>query len=196
MKPEAGLAELPELHTPRLLMRAWRDEDRQPFAAMNADPQVMRFFPSLLQSHESDALVSHYREQHAERGFTVWALEVAESARGPAPFIGFTGLSIPSFQAPFEHSNPLVEVGWRLSPHWWGMGLASEAARAALAYGFDVVGLDEIVSFTVPANEPSWRVMERIGMTRSQEFDHPRAAPTDWWRRHLLYRMLPGEPRP
>ncbi len=176
-------------------MRAWQDEDKAPFAAMNADSRVMRFFPGLLQESESDALVSRIRDQHAERGYTLWALQVVDSAQGPAAFIGFTGLSIPSFEAPFEHSQPCVEVGWRLSPQWWGMGLASEAARAAVSFGFDVVGLDEIVSFTVPTNEASWRVMERIGMTRSQEFDHPRAERSDWWRRHLLYRMLPTDPR-
>lgn len=177
-------------------MRAWHDEDKAPFAAMNANAQVMRYFPGILQKDESDALVDRIRAQHAERGYTVWALQVQESARGSAPFIGFTGLSIPSFEVPFEHAQPCVEVGWRLSSEWWGMGLASEAARAALAYGFDIVGLDEIVSFTTPANEPSWRVMERIGMTRSQEFDHPRAHATDWWRRHVLFRMTPTDPRP
>lgn len=188
-------AALTQLRTPRLLMRAWRDEDLQPFAAMNADPEVMRYFPSTLQAQESDALVDRYREQHAVRGYTVWALEVRESSRGSASFIGFTGLSIPGFQAPFAHAEPLVEVGWRLSRKWWGMGLASEAARAAIAYGFDEVGLPEIVSFTVPSNERSWRVMERIGMTRAEEFDHPRAQPTDWWQRHVLYRMAAADPR-
>jgi len=176
-------------------MRAWREEDLQPFAQMNADPEVMRHFPSTLQAQESDALVSRYRAQHAARGFTVWALQVVESSRGAADFIGFTGLSIPGFEAPFAHADPLVEVGWRLDSRWWGMGLASEAARAAVAFGFDEVGLPEIVSFTVPANEPSWRVMQRIGMTRSEEFDHPRAKATDWWQRHVLYRMAAGDPR-
>ncbi len=175
-------------------MRAWRDEDKPAFAAMNADPQVMRYFPSILQAQESDALADRFRAQHAERGFTCWALQVLHSDRGSAEFIGFTGLSIPSFEPPFAHSAPCVEVGWRLSPQWWGMGLASEAAMTALDYGFDVAGLDEIVSFTTPANEPSWRVMERIGMRRSEEFDHPRAQATDWWRRSVLYRMGAGDP--
>ncbi|MDO9485947.1 MAG: GNAT family N-acetyltransferase [Actinomycetota bacterium] len=196
MEPQDDSTGLTELRTPRLLMRAWREEDKKPFAAMNADPQVMQYFPEVLQEPESDALVERLRDQHAQYGYTVWALQVLESEHGSADFVGFTGLSHPSFDLPFEHSEPCVEVGWRLSPPWWGMGLASEAARAAITYGFDVLCLEEIVSFTTPSNEASWRVMERIGMHRAEEFDHPRAQAWDWWQRHLLYRMSPNDPRP
>ncbi len=188
--------ELDELRTPRLLLRAWRDEDREPFAAMNADPEVMRYFPDVMSREASDALADRIEEIHAEQGFTLWAVEVIESDRGATSFAGFTGLMSPSFDPPFEHAEPCVEVGWRLSRDWWGLGIATEAARASVAYGFDIAGLDEIVSFTTPANEPSWRVMERIGMHKTEEFDHPRAEPADWWRRHVLYRMSASDPRP
>ena len=185
-----------ELRTPRLLLRAWRDQDREPFAAMNADPEVMRYFPDVMRREASDALADRLEEIHAEQGFTLWAVEVVESDRGTAVFAGFTGLMSPSFDLPFEHAEPCVEVGWRLARQWWGLGIATEAARASVAYGFDIVGLPEIVSYTTPANEPSWRVMERIGMRRAEEFDHPKAEATDWWHRHVLYRMKPGDPRP
>jgi len=184
-----------ELRTPRLLLRAWREKDKDAFAAMNADPEVMRYFPGVMDRAASDALADRIDATHTDVGYTLWAVEVLESDRGATPFAGFTGLSIPSFDVPFDHADPCVEVGWRLSADWWGVGIASEAARASIAYGFDILGLREIVSFTSLTNEPSYKVMERIGMHRSGEFDHPRAEPTDWWRRQLLYRMEPGDPR-
>jgi len=184
-----------QLRTDRLLLREWRDSDRAPFAAMNRDPQVMRYFPGLATREDSDAFVDRYVAVHDELGYTLWVVEVRESERGATTFAGFTGLMTPSFDPPFAHQQPLVEVGWRLLPQWWGCGIATEAARASLDHGFDVVGLPEIVSFTTPANEPSWRVMERLGMRRDSEFDHPRAGPQDHWRRHVLYRIGPGDPR-
>jgi RimJ/RimL family protein N-acetyltransferase len=183
------------LHTPRLLLREWRDEDRDSFAAMNQDPLVMKHFPGLMERAASDAGVDRFMGIHASLGYTVWVVEVLHSDRGSTSFAGFTGLMPPSFDPPFAHQEPLVEVGWRLWPQWWGLGIATEAARASVGHGFDVVGLPEILSFTVVANTPSRAVMERIGMRYDGEFDHPRAKPGDFWRRHVLYRMSPDDPR-
>jgi ribosomal-protein-alanine N-acetyltransferase len=170
--------------TERLLLRRWRDDDRAPFAALNADPEVMRHFPARLTREESDALVDR-AEQHFERhGYGLWALE----RRDTGAFIGFTGLAVPRFEA---HFTPAVEVGWRLARSAWGAGYASEAARAALAVGFGEAGLDEIVSFTVPANTRSRAVMARIGMTHDprDDFDHPGLPEGHPLRPHVLYRI-------
>ena len=171
------------LRTSRLVLRDWRDEDLPVFAALNADPKVMEFFPRLLDREESDALAARIRGGLAERGFGLWAVEV----RGSALFIGFVGLSTPSFEA---HFTPCVEIGWRLARVHWGLGYATEASRAALEFGFRNLGLKEIVSFTVPANRRSRSVMERLGMTHSAEddFQHPLVPQGHPLRRHVLYR--------
>ena len=183
------------LRTSRLLLREWRDSDRGPFAEMNRDPLVMRYFPGLMERPASDAFVDRLQELHQRLGYTLWVVEVLDSERGTTPFAGFTGLMPPTFDPPFEHCEPVAEVGWRLLPQWWGLGLATEGARASLAHGFDVVGLPEILSFTVVNNVPSRAVMERIGMHPDGEFDHPRAQPDAHWKRHALYRMGPTDPR-
>ncbi|HEU4407838.1 MAG TPA: GNAT family N-acetyltransferase [Polyangiaceae bacterium] len=172
-----------ELRTPRLLLRPWREGDRAPFATLNADPQVVEFLPGPLSRDESDALVDRIVEHFARHGFGLWAVE----APGAEPFVGMVGLSVPSFEA---HFTPCVEVGWRLDARCWGRGYASEAAAEALRFGFEQLGLREIVSFTVPANLRSRRVMERLGMTRdpADDFDHPRLPEGHGLRRHVLYR--------
>lgn len=172
------------IDTERLHLRRWRYFDRAPFAAMNADPEVMEFFPSTLTEEESDALVDRCRAQFAEHGYGLWALEI----RGQGEFIGFTGLAIQTFDAPF---NPSVEVGWRLARSAWGKGYALEAARAAVADGFERVGLDEIVSMTSTLNVRSQSVMQRLGMTRdpADDFDHPKVPEGSPLRRHVLYRL-------
>jgi RimJ/RimL family protein N-acetyltransferase len=171
-----------ELRTERLLLRQWRDEDYEPFAALNADPEVMRYFPSTMSPAASDALVDRQRALIDERGWGLWAVEVDGSC------VGFVGLAEPSFEA---HFTPAIEIGWRLARAAWGRGYATEAARAVAGFAFDVVGLAEIVSFTAVANEPSRRVMERLGMTRdpADDFDHPRLTAGDPLRRHVLYRL-------
>jgi RimJ/RimL family protein N-acetyltransferase len=173
-----------ELRTERLLLRHWRDEDLGPFAELNADPETMRFFPATQSREESDALAERARRQIEQEGWGLWAVEAA----GGASFIGFVGLARPSFQARF---TPAVEVGWRLAREHWGQGYATEAGRAALAYGFEELGLEEIVSFTSRLNEPSWRVMERLGMTHdsSDDFEHPRVQAGHPLRPHVLYRL-------
>jgi RimJ/RimL family protein N-acetyltransferase len=173
-----------ELRTERLLLRQWRDEDLVPFAALNADPETMRFFPAPPSREESDALAERERRQIEDEGWGLWAVEV----EGGASFIGFVGLARPSFE---EHFTPAVEVGWRLAREHWGCGYATEAGRAALAYGFEALGLAEIVSFTSRLNRPSWRVMERLGMSHdpADDFDHPRVPDGHPLRPHVLYRL-------
>jgi ribosomal-protein-alanine N-acetyltransferase len=151
---------------------------------MNADPRVMEFFPKVLDRTESDAMTTRVRTHFERRGFGLWAIEVV----GVVDFIGFTGLCVTGFEA---HFTPCVEIGWRLAYDHWGRGYASEAARAALKFAFQHLRLDEIVSFTVPANIRSWRVMERLGMTHSpaDDFDHPNLREGDPLRRHVLYRL-------
>jgi RimJ/RimL family protein N-acetyltransferase len=171
------------LQTDRLILREWRDDDLAPFAALNADDRVAAFLPGTLTREQSDATAARIREHFARRGFGFWAVE----APGVAPFLGFVGLSVPSFEAPF---TPCVEIGWRLAFEHWGRGFATEAARAAVRFGFDELGLDEIVSFTVPDNLRSRAVMERLGMRRSpDDFAHPKLPDGHRLRRHVLYRL-------
>jgi len=174
----------PELRTPRLLLRRWRAADREPFAALNADPRVVEHLGRPLTRGESDAIIARLEAQFEERGFGLWAVEVP----GRAPLIGMVGLSTPAFEAPF---TPCVEVGWRIAYEHWGEGYATEAARAALSFGFERLGLLEIVSFTVPANLRSRRVMEKLGMRRdpAEDFEHPALPPGHALRRHVLYRL-------
>ena len=171
-----------ELRTARLLLRRWVAADRDPFAALNADPRVMEHFPALLEPAESHALVDRIEQHFDSHGFGLWAVEIP----GVTRFAGFVGLAVPDFQA---HFTPCVEVGWRLAAEYWGQGYATEAGRAGLTFGFDRVSLPEVVSFTVPENHRSRRVMERIGMVHvpADDFDHPNA-PTSR-RRHVLYRI-------
>jgi RimJ/RimL family protein N-acetyltransferase len=182
-----------ELRTPRLSLRAWRESDLEPYSAMNADPRVMRWFPATMTREQSAASMERFESLHGQHGFTGWAVEVLDSARGAAPFVGFVGLVPPAFPAPFAHTEPLVEIGWRLAAGWWGLGIATEAADAALRFAFDTAGLPEVVSFTVPANIASQAVMQRIGMRYDCVFDHPRALPEDWWRPHVLYRVAAAD---
>ena len=172
------------LTTDRLLLRQWRDSDREPFAVLNADPAVMEHFPASQTREQSDALIDRNIPEIDGRGWGLWALEVRETGE----FIGFTGLSVPSFEA---HFMPAVEIGWRLMKGAWGNGYATEAARASLAHGFGPAGLDEIVSFTTTTNLPSQRVMQRIGMTHDEagDFDHVRIPAGHRLQRHVLYRI-------
>jgi len=173
-----------DLTTDRLLLRQWRDSDREPFAALNADPAVMEHFPALQTREQSDALIDRNIPELDGRGWGLWAMEVKDTGE----FIGFTGLNVPTFEAPFL---PGVEIGWRLAKGAWGNGYATEAARAALAYAFGPAGLDEIVSFTATTNLPSQRVMQRIGMVHDEagDFDHPRIEDGHRLQRHVLYRI-------
>ena len=181
---EARVGDCPEIRTERLLMRGWTPEDRVALAAVNGDPRVMEFISSTMTAEQSDAVADRVEAGFALRGFGFWAAE----APGVAPFVGFVGLNVPRFEAPFM---PAVEVGWRLDAAFWGRGYASEAARAALEFGFDVLRLNEIVAFTAVENLRSRRVMERIGMTCDprDDFDHPLVPPDSLLRAHVLYRI-------
>jgi ribosomal-protein-alanine N-acetyltransferase len=175
---------MPTLTTSRLLLRPWREADLPAFAALNADPRVMEFFPKRLDSAESDALAAGIRASCDLRGFGLWAVEI----RDAAPFIGFVGLSVPRFEA---HFTPCIEIGWRLASEYWHRGYAIEAARAAARFAFEQLELDEIVSFTTVKNVRSRRVMERLGMSRgaADDFDHPLLPAGHPLHRHVLYRL-------
>ena len=169
------------IRTDRLLMRRWRDSDREPFAALNADPETMRFFPGILDRPASDAMVDRIEELFDEQGYGLWALEIA----GPAEFIGFTGLNPMPDDVPGAGG---VEVGWRLAPSAWHHGYATEAATAALGVAFGGLGLDEIWSMTSILNEPSRAVMRRLGLTECARFEHPRIPEGNPLRPHVTYR--------
>ena len=176
-----------ELTTSRLKLRRWRDEDLEPFAALNADPEVMRHFPGTLTRRDSDDFVAAIERGFASEGLGLWAVEVVESGE----FAGYVGLWRPRFEA---HFTPAVEIGWRLARAHWGYGIATEAGRECLRDAFERLRLDEIVSFTVPQNDRSRRVMERLGLTHdeSDDFDHPRFPDDERLRRHVLYRIDRG----
>jgi RimJ/RimL family protein N-acetyltransferase len=172
------------IETPRLRLRQWREDDLAPFAALNTDPEVMRFFEEPLSHERSDAWARAIAAVIEDQGWGLWALE----RRDTGEFIGFTGLQVPRHELPF---NPCVEVGWRLARSAWGQGFATEAGRASLAHAFGPLELDEVVSMTAVTNLPSRRVMERLGMTRDEhaDFDHPAVSAGHPLQRHVLYRI-------
>lgn len=175
---------VPRIQTVRLILRAFTAADRQPFAAINADAEVMTYMSRALDRRASDLFLARIQDHWDTDGFGLWAIE----RRDDGAFLGFAGLSAPAFEAPF---TPAVEVGWRLAPPAWGHGYATEAGAAALDHGFEVLGLAEIVSFTAVGNDRSRRVMERLGMTRdpADDFDYPLVPPDHLVRGQVLYRL-------
>jgi len=167
------------LITERLILRRWTDDDREPFAELNADPEVMRYFPQTMTQEQSDAMVDRIENGFEENGFGLWAVEVN------GQFAGFTGLNRTTFETPM---GPHVEIGWRFATWAWGQGYASEAARCVLETAFSKLGLTEVYSFTTETNHLSEKVMQRIGMTRRPDldFDHPNT-PGWWGVRHIVY---------
>jgi RimJ/RimL family protein N-acetyltransferase len=176
------------IRTGRLILRRWTDADRAPFAAMNADPVVMQHMQGLMSAEASDAFADRIERHWDEFGWGLWAVEVP----GVTPFAGYVGLWPADYVA-----DGMVEVGWRLASAHWGHGYATEAAGEALRFGFEEVGRDEIVSFTVPQNIRSRRVMERIGLVRhpAGDFEHPRVDPIAYPHlvAHVMYRLTRGE---
>jgi RimJ/RimL family protein N-acetyltransferase len=174
----------PVIVTERLLLREWRDSDLEDFAAINADPAVMEFFPEPYTGERTRRFVERIRERWTELGYGLWAAERKDTGR----FIGYVGLWPATFPA---HFTPAVEVGWRLAADQWGHGYGTEGARAALTYGFDTLGLEEIVSFTSALNVRSVRVMERLGMRHdvAGDFEHPNVPQGHPTRAHVLYRI-------
>lgn len=177
------------LATDRLILREWQQEDLVPFSRLNADKEVMRFFPAVQSMEETRVSVERVTARIKADGFGFWAAEL----RNTSTFIGFIGLQRVQDALPCA---PAVEIGWRLDRSVWGQGLAPEGARACLAYAFSALGLDEVVSFTATANKPSRSVMEKIGMTHDLEgdFDHPAVAESSGLRQHVLYRMNATDP--
>jgi RimJ/RimL family protein N-acetyltransferase len=172
----------PAIVTQRLLLREWRDADLDEFAAIDADPVVMEYFPETYTEDRTRRFVARIRERWAELGYGLWAVELKDTGR----FIGYVCLWPATFPA---HFTPAVEVGWRLAADQWGHGYATEGARAALNYGFETLGLEEIVSFTSVLNLRSVRVMERLGMRRAADFEHPNVPEGHPTRAHVLYRI-------
>jgi RimJ/RimL family protein N-acetyltransferase len=173
---------LTRIETPRLMLRRWREDDRAPFARMNADPRVMEFFPACLSPEESDAMLDRNEAHFARHGFGFLAAELRETGE----FAGFVGMGVPSFDA---HFTPCVEIGWRLAVEYWGRGFATEAAREVIRQAEG-----EIVSFTTERNYRSRRVMEKLGMTRDpgDDFEHPGLPEGHPLRPHVLYRINAG----
>jgi RimJ/RimL family protein N-acetyltransferase len=171
-----------DVRTDRLIMRRWREDDREPFAAMNADPEVMRYFPALLDRAASDALVDRIEDLFGRQGFGLWALELASTGE----FIGFTGLNPMPPGVPGEGG---MEVGWRLARRAWHHGYATEAANAAAGVALRGAGMAEIWSMTAVLNEPSQAVMRRLGMTLHTRFDHPAVEAGHPLRPHVAYRL-------
>lgn len=172
------------IETERLILRNWRDADFGPFAALNADPRVMEFFPRLLDRAESDDLIARERARIDAKGYGLYAAE----AKDGGAFIGFIGLADVTFAAAFA---PAVEIGWRLSRDTWGSGYATEGAQAVIDDAFTRLGLPSLVSFTAEWNTRSRRVMEKAGMIRDAEGDfvHPRLPPDHKLAPHVLYRI-------
>ena len=183
------------LSTERLVLRRWTPGDREPFAALNADPVVMEHFPALLTRAESDALVDRIEAHLGAHGWGRWAVQVRGAGSDAGRFAGFAGLAIAQFQV---HFTPATEIGWRLARWAWGYGYATEAASAALGFAFSSLGLTEVVSITAVANVRSQAVMRRLGMTRDADgdFENP-ALPADHaLSRHVLYRLPVADWRP
>lgn len=171
------------LETERLRLRTWREDDRLPFAIMNADSRVMEHFPAPLSKKESNQLVDKIESHFDEHGYGLWAVEEKSSGE----FIGFTGLNNVTFEA---HFTPNTEIGWRLAYDAWGKGYATEAAQHVLHHAFNTLQLDEIVSFTTETNQRSQRVMQKIGLEHNpaDDFNHPKLAPKHPLCHHVLYR--------
>jgi RimJ/RimL family protein N-acetyltransferase len=182
-----------DLTTDRLVLRRWRSSDRIPFTRLNADLRVMEYFPNLLTPADSRIMIERIEAHFVHYRFGLWAAELRETAA----FVGYIGLNVPAFDPPFTtNTNPLVEIGWRLAHDYWGRGLATEGARAVLHHAFKSLSLTEIVAFTVPANQRSRRVMEKLAMTHdpADDFDHPRLEEGHPLRRHVLYRIRTQDP--
>lgn len=172
------------IETERLILRTWEDDDAEPYYRINQDPKVLEFLPGPMTINQAKVFIFEMNQRFTEYNYTLWAAE----EKATASLMGFIGLQVPRWQA---HFSPCVEVGWRLGSEYWGKGYAPEGARAALDYGFNTLNFSEIVSFTVPANHRSIRVMEKIGMQRDFEgdFEHPNFIPDHPLCKHVLYRV-------
>jgi RimJ/RimL family protein N-acetyltransferase len=185
MTPDKTIPPQPQqIRTERLVLRRWREEDLEPFRAMNADPEVTRFFPGTLAAEQSDRTAHRLRDYADTPGLGAWAVEIP----GKAPFIGFAGCWPTRPELPFA---PAIEIGWRIAKPYWGRGFAPEAARASLADAFERAGVDQVLAYATHANEPSLQVMRKIGMTYSpgEDFGHPMFEEGHPLQRHVVYRI-------
>jgi len=170
------------IETPRLILRQWKASDHEPYIKLNRDTNVMEFFPSVLSREETLAQIERISNHITQYGYGLFALERKDNHK----FIGFTGLSHPSFES---HFTPCVEIGWRLSRANWDQGFATEAAKACLDYGLHTVKLGEIYSFTSVYNVRSEQVMVKTGMVKQGVFDHPLIEDGDILKQHVLYKI-------
>ncbi len=172
------------IESARLILRQWKESDITPFAKMNSNPKVMEYFPSLSSSEESNEMIRRFQKHIEEQGFGPWAAELKSSGE----FIGFIGLVTVGPQFPF---SPAIEIGWRLTPQYWGQGLAPEGAIEVLQHAFNPLALEEVVAMTAKLNLPSQRVMQKIGMSYQEkdDFDHPKIEVAHPLCRHVLYRV-------
>ena len=176
-----------ELETERLILRQWKDEDLTPFAKINADPEVMAYYPDILNEEESNAMADKIKDLITEHSWGFWAVETKQENN----FIGFVGLHIPTHDLP---CTPCVEVGWRLAKEYWGKGYATEAARESLRFAFEELALGEVFSFASIANKKSWAVMERLNMNDTGEnFEHPILPAGHPFREHVLYKITKSQ---
>lgn len=166
----------------RLGFRMWEESDKEPFAKMNANEEVMKYFPKVLESKESDEFVHRIREHFKQNGYGLWVVEIKDTKE----FIGFIGFLIATFEAEF---TPCVEIGWRLDNKYWNKGYATEGARACLEYGFNELNLERVYSFTAVINEPSQNVMNKIGLKKIGEFLHPKVEEGSPLKHHVLYKI-------
>lgn len=170
------------ISTDRLCLRRWIDSDSEVFIRMNSDPEVMEYFPQLSTEAETLAMISRINLAFDKNGFGLWAVENKITKE----FLGFTGFMIPQFDSFF---TPCIEIGWRLKKESWGQGFAAEAASACLNYGFNKLDFHKIVSFTSILNQKSEKVMQRIGMSRVTDFNHPKIESENRLCRHVLYEI-------
>lgn len=168
--------------TERLALRLWHTDDFLPFAAMNKDEDVMKYFPNILSEEETRTMMQRIENHFQTHGFGLFAIEKLSTKE----FIGYTGFMVPRFESFF---TPCIEIGWRIKKEEWNKGYATEAAKACLVYGFQNLNLNKIYSFTSAVNHPSEKVMQKIGMKKEGEFEHPNIANDSPLRRHVLYKI-------
>ncbi|MBD3917551.1 GNAT family N-acetyltransferase [Paenibacillus sp. PR3] len=168
--------------TARLQLRDWEETDLEPFRRLNADEEVMTYFPKTLSNEETDVFYQSIMSEFQECGFGLYAVEVKESKA----FIGFIGFHRPTFEADF---TPCIEIGWRLKKEAWGKGYATEGAKACLQYGFNQLGFTDVYSFTAEVNTPSKNVMSKIGMRFIRTFEHPRVEEGSPLKKHVLFHI-------
>lgn len=173
------------METERLILRQWKDDDLRPYAQLNADPKVMKYFPAVLSKQESDVQAGFFRQFISEKGWGFWAVELKETGQ----FIGFVGL-LSNDESSGLPNTPSIEIGWRLSSEFWGFGYATEAAQKALEFAFKTLLAPSIYSFTALQNEASQRVMQKLGMENTnQDFNHPKLPTGHWLERHCLFNI-------